>query len=296
MSLYTKSSLFGSVFRQNSLCFQSLEKQELKRQYTQKWTVSHHLLQTCMNVFVLEDILKNEGNSSIFSYYWSQWCPKTAWLQQNIFLCVQNKHIHTGLSKWWLTVHFCVHCLFKSDGIHCGFVNSEDIKTRCCVMCWMWVSVVHSSALSGSFTIRRSIRASIRSITSGRLLSEWWRCTLIRWSMWWDPSTRQSTVDNFSHYLSNLIFQKHLATNLAILKFIWQLLISGSNDKKEHFPSKLHKKRKPKMPRSTHITCIKLFAIAQFNNNCTFMHLADTFIQSDLHRIQVTVIYIKLYI
>ncbi len=38
-----------------------------------------------MNVFVLntkEDILKNEGNRAVFfSYYWSQWCPKTAWLQ-----------------------------------------------------------------------------------------------------------------------------------------------------------------------------------------------------------------------
>ncbi len=66
-----------------------------------------------MNVFVLEDILKNEGNRAVFfSYYWSQWCPKTAWLQQNIFLCVQNKHIHTGLSKWW-QFHFLVYCLFK---------------------------------------------------------------------------------------------------------------------------------------------------------------------------------------
>ncbi len=35
-----------------------------------------------------------------FSYYGSQWSPKTAWLQtlQNIFLCVrQNKDIQTGL-------------------------------------------------------------------------------------------------------------------------------------------------------------------------------------------------------
>ncbi len=34
-----------------------------------------------MNVFVLEDILKNEGHRAVFfSYYGSQWCPKTAWL------------------------------------------------------------------------------------------------------------------------------------------------------------------------------------------------------------------------
>ncbi len=32
-----------------------------------------------------------------FSYYGSQWCPKTARLQTFFFLCVQNKHIQTGL-------------------------------------------------------------------------------------------------------------------------------------------------------------------------------------------------------
>ncbi len=61
---------------------------------------NHHLLslklfQSCMNVFVLlntkEDILKNVGNRAVlghhwlpsyfFSYYGSQWCPKTAWIQ-----------------------------------------------------------------------------------------------------------------------------------------------------------------------------------------------------------------------
>ncbi len=52
-----------------------------------------------MIVFVLnttEDILKIVGNSSVFSYYVPQNSLITNFLQ-NIFLCVQNKHIHTGL-------------------------------------------------------------------------------------------------------------------------------------------------------------------------------------------------------
>ncbi len=44
-------------------------------------------------------------HSISFSYYGSQWCPKTAWLQnflQNIFLCVrQNKDEHRfGTTGW----------------------------------------------------------------------------------------------------------------------------------------------------------------------------------------------------
>ncbi len=81
--------------------------------------------QTCMNVFVLntkEDILKNEGNRAVFfSYYWSQWCPKTAWLQTffrissfvfrtNTFIQVW---IYLRMIKWWQNLHFWVHCLFK---------------------------------------------------------------------------------------------------------------------------------------------------------------------------------------
>ncbi len=55
-------------------------------------------------MFVLntkEDILKNEGNSSIFSptieVNGAPKQPDYKNFLQNIFLCVQNKHIHTGL-------------------------------------------------------------------------------------------------------------------------------------------------------------------------------------------------------
>ncbi len=77
---------------------------------------SQSFTQTCMNVFVLntkEDILKNVYNQAVLGQ------PLTSIVEEkysvslilhNIF---QNKHIHTGLSKWWLTVHFWVHCLFK---------------------------------------------------------------------------------------------------------------------------------------------------------------------------------------
>ncbi len=56
-----------------------------------------------MNVFVLntkEDILKNEGNRAVFlptmEVNGAQNSPITNFLW-NIFICVQNKHIHTGL-------------------------------------------------------------------------------------------------------------------------------------------------------------------------------------------------------
>ncbi len=73
---------------------------------------------------------------------------------------------------------------------------------------------------------------------------------------------------NFSDYPSNFFFQKHLATNLAIffLASFSNVLISDSNDKKEHLPFKLHKQRKPKMPRSTELSYL-LFAIVYCNNN-----------------------------
>ncbi len=56
-----------------------------------------------MNVFVLntkEDIMKNEGNSSIFLLLLKSMVSQNSLITnflQNIFLCVQNKHIHTGL-------------------------------------------------------------------------------------------------------------------------------------------------------------------------------------------------------
>ncbi len=77
-----------------------------------------------MNVFVLntkEDILKNEGNRVFFSYYWSQWCPKTAWLQTffkiSSFVFRTNTFIQVWIylreSKWWQNFHFWVYCPFK---------------------------------------------------------------------------------------------------------------------------------------------------------------------------------------
>ncbi len=57
-----------------------------------------------------------------FSYYGSQWCPKTAWLQTffrissfvfgrtNTFIQVWN---YLRLSKWWQNFHFWVNYPFK---------------------------------------------------------------------------------------------------------------------------------------------------------------------------------------
>ncbi len=69
-----------------------------------------------MNVFVLlntkEDILKNVGDSSsgapltsivfIFSYYGSQWCPKTAWLQTVLIFSMKTRTINIRLQTFFL--------------------------------------------------------------------------------------------------------------------------------------------------------------------------------------------------
>ncbi len=91
-----------------------------------------------MNVFVLqntkEDILKNVGNRAVlghhwlphylFSYYGSQWCPKTAWLQtffkiSSFVFCWTKKLIqvwsYLRVSKWWQIFRFWVNYPFKKE-------------------------------------------------------------------------------------------------------------------------------------------------------------------------------------
>ncbi len=47
----------------------------------QHFRVNSRNAKTPLALNTKEDILKNEGNRAVFvSYYWSQWCPKTAWL------------------------------------------------------------------------------------------------------------------------------------------------------------------------------------------------------------------------
>ncbi len=62
-------------------------------------------------------------HSIFFSYYGSQWCPKTAWLQSffkissfvfgrtKTFIKVWN---YLRVSKWWQNFHFWVNYPFKS--------------------------------------------------------------------------------------------------------------------------------------------------------------------------------------
>ncbi len=50
---------------------------------------------------------------------------------QNIFVCVQNKHIHTGLiylrmSNWWQNFHFWVYCPFKWASALKGLSLTEE--------------------------------------------------------------------------------------------------------------------------------------------------------------------------
>ncbi len=78
-----------------------------------------------MNVFVLlntkQDILKNVGNRAVlghhwlpqyfFSYYGSQWCPKTAWLQT--FFKISSFVFSRRVSKSWQNFNFWVNYPFN---------------------------------------------------------------------------------------------------------------------------------------------------------------------------------------
>ncbi len=106
-----------------------------------------------MNVFVLntkEDILKNEGNRAVFfSYYGSQWCPKTAWLQTffkiSSFVFSRTKKFiqvwnYLRMSKWWQNFHFWVNYPFKPS-----YCSLNVIPPRLLTQIW---DVVGSMILS----------------------------------------------------------------------------------------------------------------------------------------------------
>ncbi len=57
---------------------------------------------------------------------------------------------------------------------------------------------------------------------------------------------------NLATFHTTLVFQKHLATNLALFKNLFGNLISGSNDKNAHISYLNYTKEKTKMPSSTH--------------------------------------------
>ncbi len=75
-------------------------------------------------------------------------------------------------------------------------------------------------------------------------------------------------LSNFSDYPSNIFSQKHLATNLAIFKINLATFDVNQMIKGTHFPSKWHKKRKPKIHTAGVLSSLSsLAAIVQFNNN-----------------------------
>ncbi len=91
-----------------------------------------------------EDILKNEGNRAVLdqsiciSYYRSQWCPKTAWLQS--FFRISSfvfSRTETFIqvwkyweSKWWQNIQFRVNCPFNISlkWSECTLLNDFDVK------------------------------------------------------------------------------------------------------------------------------------------------------------------------
>ncbi len=113
----------------------------LKRQFTQKRTLCHHLLIKLLSFFLQmntkEDILKNVGNQtvsvpidfhSIFPY-----CSVNNILQ-NIF-CVQQKKLiqvwnNLKVSKWWQNFHFWMNFPFKLGKENCTTEKYSLISTR----------------------------------------------------------------------------------------------------------------------------------------------------------------------
>ncbi len=66
-----------------------------------------------------------------FSYYGSQWCPKTAWLQTffriSSFVFSRTKTfiqvwIYLRMSKWWQNFHFGVNYPFNSNNTQNDFI------------------------------------------------------------------------------------------------------------------------------------------------------------------------------
>ncbi len=79
-----------------------------------------------------------------FSYYGSQWCPKTAWLQTffkiSSFVFGRTKKFiqvwnYLRVSKWWQNFHFWVNYPFKSLGYVCS--NSQKYT--------VWVKIIDFS-------------------------------------------------------------------------------------------------------------------------------------------------------
>ncbi len=82
--------------------------------------------------------------SSIFSYYWSQWFPKTAWLQTffrissfvfrtNTFIPVW---IYLRMSTWWQHFHFWVNYPFKIRTLlfkKCVFHSFRKLFSSCSI-------------------------------------------------------------------------------------------------------------------------------------------------------------------
>ncbi len=96
-------------------------KPVLKGQFTQKWKSCHHLLILNLYECVCSEHKGRYSEewgkqSSIFLLLWKSMVPQNSLITnflQNIFLCVQNKHLR--MSKWWQDFHFWVNYPFKGQ-------------------------------------------------------------------------------------------------------------------------------------------------------------------------------------
>ncbi len=120
-----------------------------------------------------EDILKNEGNRAVFfSYYGSQWCPKTAWLQTFFRISSFVFRTNTFIQVWiylrmskWQNFHFWVYCLFKINKWSKA-VLSNSIPRRPQVL-MLLISVSENNYFNRSLKRHWNLRSDLVLVQTG---------------------------------------------------------------------------------------------------------------------------------
>ncbi len=137
-------------------------------------------------------------HSIFFSYYGSQWCPKTAWLQQTFFKISSfvfgrtKKFIqlwnYLRVSKWWENLHFWVNYPFKS-------VNTEYLLNTLFSKRLNWVkTMLQKISISNNLC---SIKLSVHHLFGIMIMK---KCP---WFHSFHKNLKQHNIDNNKDCTSN---------------------------------------------------------------------------------------------
>ncbi len=121
---------------------------------------------------------------SFFSYYGSQWCPKTAWLQKSFFkisssvFCRTKKFIqvwnYLRVSKWWQNFHFWVNYPFK----HC-FCKLALYQAPFWYITTTFYSKINLCTITSSFTLKICLITDIKWVANR--FSFWLQSIILNW-------------------------------------------------------------------------------------------------------------------